>query len=212
MLFYELIQVALGHREKLSHEPSEREWIELFDVAEKQAVSGMAIAALETLSQNGQKPPLDLLYEWIGMSEQIKAENQRLNKCCRKLQKMFAEADVRTSILKGQGIAQYYDKPLRELRQTGDIDIFVDCGREKALTKVRGEGLEVREWDYKHAQLDIWDDVAVEMHYRVEVMLNLWKNRKLQKWFREHQDEVFGTSKNTENSNKSRIGELENKA
>ena len=130
-LFYELIQVALGHREKLSHEPTEGDWIELFEIAEKQAVSGMAIAALETLSQNGQKPPLDLLYEWIGMSEQIKAENQRLNKCCQKLQKMFAEAGVRTSILKGQGIAQYYDEPLRELRQSGDIDIFVDCGRER---------------------------------------------------------------------------------
>ena len=62
---------------------------------------------------------------------------------------------------------------------------------EKALRKVESLGFRVESWDYKHAHLDIWEDVAVEMHYRVEVMLNLWKNRKLQRWFEAHAEEIF---------------------
>ena len=205
-LFFELMQVALGKRSVLSKTPSEREWQELFDMAEKQAVAGVAMAALEKLSEQGQKPPMGLLYEWIGLSEQVRQENLRLNRCCRQLQRKLGEAGLRSSILKGQGILPYYDESLRELRQPGDIDIYVDCGMERALNvvqQVKGpqdsqarmsnqrSSVKVEKWDYKHAHLDIWDDVSVEMHYRVEVMLNLYKNRKLQKWFKFHTEEIF---------------------
>jgi hypothetical protein len=201
-LFFELIQVALGKRGVLSKRPSELEWKELFDMASKQAVAGVVMAALERLSAQGQRPTQMLLFEWIGLSEKIRQGNQRMNRCCLKLQKRLKKEGVRSSILKGQGIAGYYDEGLRELRQSGDIDIFVDCGREKALRVVQAlEGVSVESWDYKHAHLDIWEDVAVEMHYRVEVMLNLWKNRKLQKWFKEHEEEAFGTSKNSKSTN-----------
>ena len=200
-LFFELIQVALGKKVVLSKSPSEQEWGKLFEMARKQAVAGVAMAALEKLSEQGQKPPLEIIYEWIGLSEQIRQGNLRLNKYCKQLQRIFSEKGVRTSILKGQGIANYYDEGLRELRQSGDIDIYVDCGRENALQKVKGYGLEVKEWDYKHAQLDIWDDVAIEMHYRVEVMLNLWKNRILQRWFSKHREAIFGNDNGNLNLN-----------
>lgn len=199
MLFFELLQVALGKRSVLSKTPSEQEWQELFDMAKKQAVAGVAMAALEKLSEQGQKPPKDILFEWIGISEQVRQENLRLNKCCKQLQRKLSEAGLRSSILKGQGILSYYDDSLRELRQSGDIDIYVDCGMEKAMNVVqRFKGLRVESWDYKHVHLGIWDDVAVEMHYRVEVMLNLWKNRKLQKWFKNHTEEIFDHTGNTE--------------
>ena len=202
MLFFELMQVALGTRSVLSKTPSEQEWLELFDMSEKQAVAGVAMAALEKLSRQGQKPPMDLLYEWIGLSEQIRQENLRLNKCCKQLQRKLGEAGLRSSILKGQGILSYYDESLRELRQSGDIDIYVDCGMEKALNVVQQfKGLTIESWDYKHAHLDIWDDVAIEMHYRVEVMLNLWKNRKLQKWFKEHETKLFAHVNDNHNDN-----------
>lgn len=201
MLFFELIQVALGKRSVLSKTPSEQEWQELFDMSEKQAIAGVAMAALEKLSRQNQKPPTDLLYEWIGISEQVRQENKKLNKCCKQLQCKFGEAGLRSSILKGQGMLSYYDDTLRELRQSGDIDIYVDCSMEKTLNVVQQfKDLKVESWDYKHAHLDIWDDVAVEMHYRVEVMLNLCKNRKLQKWFNDHTEEIFGHTENTEST------------
>ena len=182
-LFFELLQVALGRRERLSSTPTEREWTELFEMSQKQAVAGVAFYALEKLGQAGQKPPLSLLYNWIGLSGKIRQKNQLLNKRCLQLQQRLKEKGYASSILKGQGIALYYDEPLQELRQPGDIDIYVDCGREKAIQLAHEFGQEHVEWDYKHLHLDIWKDTEVEMHYRVEVLLNLWKNRKLQRWF-----------------------------
>lgn len=210
-LFYELIQVALGNREELLRIPTDDEWSDIYDESEKQAVTGVMVAGLERLPKE-QRPEQELLLQWIGISEQIRQDNLRLNKCSKQLQRKLGEAGLRSSILKGQGILSYYDESLRELRQSGDIDIYVDCCMEKALRKVESLGFSIESWDYKHAHLDIWDDVAVEMHYRVEVLLNLCKNRKLQRWFGEHQDDIFSTSKDTKNSNISRIGELEKKA
>ena len=60
----------------------------------------------------------------------------------------------------------------------------VDCGRKKAIEFARSVQGDV-DWDYKHLHLNVFDDTAVEMHYVPEVFLNLRKNRKLQKWFRE---------------------------
>ena len=199
-LFYELIQVALGNREELLRIPTDDEWSDIYDESEKQAVTGVMVAGLERLPKE-QRPEQELLLQWIGISEQIRQDNLRLNKCSKQLQRKLGEAGLRSSILKGQGILSYYDDSLRELRQSGDIDIYVDCGIEKALNVVQQfKDLNVESWDYKHAHLDIWDDVAVEMHYRVEVMLNLCKNRKLQKWFKEHTNEIFGHTENTENT------------
>ena len=176
----------------MSKIPSEQEWQALFDMSEKQAVAGVAMAALEKLSKKGQKPPMDLLYEWIGLSEQIRQENLRQNRYCKQLQRELGEAGLRSSILKGQGILLLYDECLRELRQSGDIDIYVDCGLKGAMEIARQLGVDKPQWDYKHLHLNLWDDADVEMHYRVEVLLNLWKNRKLQKWFKAHTEEVFG--------------------
>lgn len=185
-LFFELLQVALGRRERLSSTPTEGEWTELFEMSQKQAVAGVAFYALEKLGQAGQKPQLSLLYNWIGLSGKIRQKNQLLNKRCLQLQQRLKEKGYASSILKGQGIALYYDEPLQELRQPGDIDIYVDCGREKAIQLAHEFGQEHVEWDYKHLHLDIWKDTEVEMHYRVEVLLNLWKNRKLQRWFNDN--------------------------
>ena len=191
-LFFELLQVALGRRERISSTPTEREWTELFEMSQKQAVAGVAFYALEKLGQADQKPQLSLLYNWIGLSGKIRQKNQLLNKRCLQLQQRLKEKGYASSILKGQGIALYYDEPLQELRQPGDIDIYVDCGREKAIQLAHEFGQEHVEWDYKHLHLDIWKDTEVEMHYRVEVLLNLQKNTKLQKWFQTHTEELFG--------------------
>lgn len=205
MLFFELLQVALGQREMLCRIPSDKEWAELFETSLKQAVAGIAFAAIDKLSAQGQKLSTDLLYDWIVASEQIRQGNKRLDKCCKQLQRKLNEAGLASSVLKGQGVATYYDVNLRELRQVGDIDIYVDGGREKALAWAKKEGITVRSWDYKHAHLDIWQDVTVEMHYRVEVMLNLWKNRALQIWFKTHKEELLG-----QDTKKLKNRELEN--
>lgn len=161
-------------------------------MAEKQAVLGICFHGVERLHEQKQTPPQDVLFEWIGAVEYIKRKNALLNKRCVELQKKLEDSEIRSSILKGQGIASYYGE-LASLRQPGDIDIYVDCERKKALQFAKSVGSKDVEWDYKHLHLDVFPDTEVEVHYRVEVLLNLWKNRELQKWFKVHQDAIHGS-------------------
>lgn len=189
-LFFELIQVAVGKLEEMSRIPTDREWLAIYDEAERQAITGVMVAGLERLPKE-QRPHQELLLQWIGISEQIRQGNLSLTNRCKLLQRKVSELGHKSSILKGQGVALYYDEPLRDLRQSGDIDIYVDCGLKGALAIARQLGVDNPRWDYKHLHLDIFEDAEVEMHYRVEVLLNLWKNRQLQEWFDKNQEQLF---------------------
>lgn len=186
-LFFELIQLTLGNRTALSKRPTEEEWLALFEIAQMQAVAGIIIHGLEKLSEQGQKPPLTLLLEWIGLGEQIKNSNSLLNTKCVEIQQLLSDRNIKSSILKGQGVATYYDKGLQLLRQSGDIDVYVNCGRKRAVAFAEELKKEKVHWDYKHLQLHLCEDVEVEVHYRVEVLFNLRKNKRLQRWFKEHE-------------------------
>lgn len=191
-MFFELLRVAVGQQNCLSHTPTAEEWQDLSVIAEKQAVLGICFHGIERLHEQKQTPPQNVLFEWIDAVEFIKQKNALLNKRCVELQKKLEDSGIRSSILKGQGIASYYGE-LASLRQPGDIDIYVDCERKKALQFAKSVGSKDVEWDYKHLHLDVFPDTEVEVHYRVEVLLNLWKNRKLQEWFKEHQKAVHGS-------------------
>ena len=203
-LFFELLRVAVGQQGCLSHTPTNNEWRELYVMAEKQAVLGICFHGIERLHEQKQTPPQNVLFEWIGAVEYIKWKNALLNNRCVELQKKLEDSGIKSSILKGQGIASCYGE-LASLRQPGDIDIYVDCGRKKALQFAKSVGCKDVEWDYKHLHLVVFPDTEVEVHYRVEVLLNLWKNRKLQKWFKGNEDDIFGQEVDL-----SRIRESEN--
>ena len=198
-LFFELIQVAIGTRICLSHTPSADEWDELYAMAKKQSLVGVCFAGVQRLGANADDGfsaigmPEMLYLTWMGMVAKIQQRNEVVNRQCVELQKKLKAVGIRSSILKGQAIASLYHSSqsnLSLLRQSGDIDIFVDCGREKAIEYARSIQGNV-DWDYKHLHLHVFPDTEVEMHYVPEVFLNLLKNRKLQKWFKDHQEDMF---------------------
>ena len=204
MLFFELLQVAVWNRERLSRVPTAVEWSDLYEESERQTVTGILLQGIERLkasTDDTSNLPLELLLQWIGISEQIRQGNLSLTKRCKELQGKLVEIGHESSILKGQGVALYYDEPLRDLRQSGDIDVYVGCGLKGAMEIARQLGIENPKWDYKHLHLDVFEDAEVEMHYRVEVLLNLRKNRRLQKWFREHETELFAHVNDNHNLN-----------
>lgn len=184
-MFFELLQVALGNRESLSKTPSKNEWEEIYDESGRQAVTGILLHGIDRLPAE-QRPSQVFLLQWIGEGQIIEQRNRVMDERCVDLQNKLDSYGLRGTILKGQGIARLYDKELQSLRQSGDIDVYVDCGLKGALEFAKSIGQETIEWDYKHLHLNVWADTEVEMHYRVEVLLNLRKNRRLQKWFKEN--------------------------
>lgn len=187
-LFFSLIRLSIGTSNTLSSQPFSDDWEKLYRMAVKQSLVGVCFAGVRRYIEDAQERgevasiPKKLYYQWLGAAVQIQQRNELINRRCVELQSLLSSSGLTNSILKGQGVAALYGK-LKDLRQPGDIDVYVDCGREKAIEYAHSIGQESVDWDYKHLHLRVFKDTEVEMHYRPEVLLNLVKNRKLQRWF-----------------------------
>ena len=191
LLFFELIQVAIGRRERLSHTPTEMEWRELYALAEKQAVIGICFCGVQRFQRLGYDIPMDLYMKWLGMAAKIQQRNEVVNAQCVEVQKMMEKAGFRTYIMKGQGNSALYrvsydddNDNLCLLRQSGDIDIYLDGGFEKVNDFVQ-RTCPTKEINELEIHYHCLPDTEVEIHYRPFIMRNPFKNRKLQMFFNE---------------------------
>ena len=131
--FVELIQIALGIRSSISSVPLEEDWQKVYQLAERQALMGLLFSAIEKLNEKDKTamPPMSLFYQWTGLVLNTETQNKRLNEAAENLTRIFKNGGLRCCVLKGQGIARLYSQPLR--RQPGDIDLWVEGGREIVL-------------------------------------------------------------------------------
>lgn len=67
----------------------------------------------------------------------------------------------------------------------------MECGREKALEYLRKKGIDNGGWDYVHAHPKIFNDAEVELHYRLSISHNLFKNREIQEFWGSHVADFF---------------------
>ena len=79
MLFFELLQIAIGNRDRFSQTPTVEEWRELFSLSQKQAMVGIAFRGVEQLPEE-QRPPKTLLMQWYMATERIKSMNADLSR------------------------------------------------------------------------------------------------------------------------------------
>lgn len=197
--FFELIQVALGVRQYLSHTPRADEWGKLYDIAKKQSLVGVCFAGVQRLQQQRQEPPEMLYLTWMGMAAKIQQRNEVVNRQCAELQAKLSADGLRSCVLKGQGNATLYrvyenenvNHDLSMLRQSGDIDVWVDSSRKEIIEHVQkvAPTANVRE---HHLELEAFPDTEVEVHYWPAVIRHFRKNARLQKWFNSKRQEQFG--------------------
>ena len=180
-LFFELIQVAIGNRVCLSHTPSADEWGKLYAMAKKQSLVGVCFAGVHKLVEQQQEPPEMQYLTWMGMAAKIQQRNEVVNRQCVELQKRLADEGIGSCVLKGQGVAVAYGS-LSLLRQSGDIDLYVDCRMERALEYVQ-KVAPTNEVNHKHVQLHCFEDTEVELHYIPAELHCPWQNRHLQAFF-----------------------------
>lgn len=196
-LFFELVRVAIGKSATFSKRLSEKDWEAMLAIADKQAVVGGVLTALERLNEQGIKPPTGILLEWIGIAENIRQQNCLVCKRCQEIERIFKEGGFKCCVLKGQGTALYYDNP--ERRQSGDIDLWVtkdgrwlkDDVRIDALRFAKEKGCHIGHVDIKHSDIDFFEDVPVEVHFLPSWMFNPFKNKRLQNFFERKAKEQF---------------------
>ncbi len=178
-LFLELLQVALYARDMLSRTPRVAEWGVIMNEAQRQAITGVLTDGLGRLPQE-QRPPKELLFQWIGNNQQI--ETQYLLQCKRakELTFIFKADGYNSCVLKGVSFSQLYPHPAR--RQGGDIDLWVE-GERKEIVAWLKERYAVEHMLWHHIDAKIFDDVPTEIHYHPCWMYNPFYNHRLQKWF-----------------------------
>lgn len=195
-LFFELIRISIGAQDSFSHLPTELEWEELYKMAEKQSLVGICFAGIQNICSDDDTGFLKIglsekLYmDWMGAAFTTQTRNEQINQQCVELQSKLLAKGMRSSILKGQSAAQMYPDELMMLRQSGDIDIWVDSPREEIIAMVQemAPTTNIRE---HHLELNIFSDTEVEVHYWPAVIRHFIKNRKLQAWFNSKRDVVF---------------------
>ena len=106
-------------------------------MAIKQSLIGVILEGAQRLSESeaNQKPPLPLLYEWIGHVERIRLHNRQMDQKSAMLTRIFNDRGYKSCVLKGQGATRLYPQP--ELRQSGDIDIWVEGGRDEIVKRLK---------------------------------------------------------------------------
>lgn len=205
-LFFELVQVSIGNRKCLSHQPTAHEWNSLYAIAKNQTMIGFAFNGLQHLPKEQTVDlPTSLKMQWLGLVVQIQKQNEILNRRCIELQRYLAEDGIRSCILKGQGVAMLYGKELSLLRQSGDIDIYVDRNCKEVLRYLNQKGVRYGHWDFLHVDPHFFDNAEVEMHYRPSVMRNLISNYKFQKYVDTNKEAFFGGSISIGDSNEKLI-------
>ena len=195
-LFYQLLRMALGRQVCLPHTPNEQEWKALYELAKKQSLIGVCFAGVQKLQTQRQEPPEMTYLTWIAMAAKIQQRNEVVSRQCVELQGQLAADGLRSCVLKGQGVGALYrvhendndnnqnSSDLSMLRQSGDIDVWVDTDEEGALRWVKKYQREL-DFDYKHVHLDVLEGTSVEVHYRPSTSRVPWYMKRVDHFTRE---------------------------
>lgn len=160
--FLQLIKLGIGTASTASL-PDKVDWSEIEDLAVKQGLSAVMVDGVEKLS-GLQRPPQELLLQWIG--ESLQSYEYRFGLYKKAIAEMAAFYNChgyKMMVLKGYACSLDWPKP--EHRPCGDIDIWL-FGKQKEgdelMTKEKGVEIDN---DHKIHTVFSWGDFIVENHY-----------------------------------------------
>ena len=160
--FFALVRGGLWEKEVRLSQFGEVDYEEVMRLAEEQSVVGLVTAGLEHVKD--VKVPKEELLQFVGQSLQIEQRNEAMNAFIEDLYGRMQRRDMYSILMKGQGIAQCYERPL--WRTSGDIDLLVngdnyDRAKEwfRTIGQVNEDENEFRK--RMNMTVDSWD---VELH------------------------------------------------
>lgn len=99
------------------------DWDKTYRLASEQSILGLVLAGIDSLP-NEKRPSKVQLLRWIGKIKVIEQRNQEMNNFIKELLKKMRKHDINALLVKGQSVAQYYERPL--WRACGDVDLLLD--------------------------------------------------------------------------------------
>ena len=177
--FFQLLRLSLGREEDFPSNLTGEDWQAVWDLASRQALLGVVFDGVCRLPA-GCRPPQPLVFRWLSAVQGIEQANRRLNRYAVAVSRKFRQEGFRPVVLKGAGNALWYPQPLH--RMPGDIDLWLDGGRERIMAYVRRYFPEAGA-RYHHVDFPVLKDVDVEVHFTPSWLCAWPDNRKLQRWF-----------------------------
>lgn len=165
------------------------DWNYIYQLAQEQSVQGVVLRGIEELRAKDLElnVPKILLLQWIGEVQLIEQRNKDMNAFIADLIEKLRKNDIYALLVKGQGVAQCYEKPL--WRCSGDVDLFLSDSNYEIAKRVLVPLASEVETEYvgsKHLGMTI-DGWVVELHGSLRVGLPQRINRVLD----DIQDDTF---------------------
>ena len=130
--FLELLRGGLWEQNVDLREYRLTDFAEILRLATEQSVIGLVAAGLEHIKD--VKVPKEWALQFIGATLQIELRNKEMNEFVARLIELLRENDIYAILVKGQGIAQCYEKPL--WRACGDVDLFLSEDNYKKAKEI----------------------------------------------------------------------------
>ncbi len=118
---FALIRAGLWEKDICLSEYGKINYDRVLELAREQAVVGLVTAGLEHVKD--VRVPQEYILQFVGLTLQEEQRNTSMNSFIAKAVERMREADIYTLLVKGQGIAQCYERPL--WRTSGDIDFLL---------------------------------------------------------------------------------------
>ena len=146
------------------------DWGKILDLAEEQSVVGLLAAGIEVVKgawlklHGAHLVPKPMALQFIGRTVLLEQRNQAMNYFIGGLVEKMREAGIYTMLVKGQGVAQCYERPL--WRSCGDVDLFLseeDYANAKVFLSSLASSVKEEFVREKHLSMTI-DGWTVELH------------------------------------------------
>lgn len=153
-------------------------------LAKTQALMGLVANVLLTNGEIRSSLPAELISKLRNIPMTNLATHTQMNLTLQRLTLSLREAGIEPVLLKGQGLARNY--PIPELRQCGDIDLYVgeECYERtyEALLPIVSEiDDKAKIWNWMHFDAKI-GNIMLEVHQKADYM----RSRKGDKLYREY--------------------------
>lgn len=169
--FFTLVKAGLWEQEVRLSGFEKADFKEVCRIAEEQSVAGLVAAGIEHI-EDICAPKQDVL-TLVGKTLQLERRNLAMNEYVSWLIEKLREENIYALLVKGQGIAQCYERPL--WRVSGDVDLLLDSDnyeRAKILLLPLAIDAESEYKAFKHLGMTMKGGYVVELHGSLHTRLS----------------------------------------
>lgn len=160
--FFKLVRAGLWEQDITLQNDIQLDFEEIFMLAESQSVIGLVAAGLDHVTN--YKAPQAIILQFVGQTMLIEQRNKEMNAFIAQLIDGLRRKDVYVLLVKGQGVAQCYERPL--WRACGDIDLLLSKENYEKAKKILlplASNVEKEDIPSKHQGMTI-SNWVVELH------------------------------------------------